>query len=288
MDATATAVRYFEAWNARDPDAIAAVLTEDGTYSDPAVPQGLDPPATAAYAAGLFAAFPDLAFDVDDITAGDDGRVWARWVMTGTNSSPFSGLPPTGRRVSLPGADLVRVREDRVAEVRGFFDSAGVPRQLGMQVIVQPAVVGPFRFGVSTYVAKASTEPGAVSLTVLEARSEQEQEDVRELSRQTVQELMGSPGFISWLGVTVGDRMYTITAWETADDVAVMRRNGPHVEAMRRFFEGELAVGGQTGVWTAHRLNGLWVRCVECSAMALAVDGRCPSGHELPDAPAYW
>jgi len=288
MDATATAGRYFEAWNARDPDAIAAVLAEDGTYSDPAVPQGLDPQATAAYAAGLFAAFPDLAFDVDDLTSGDDGRVWARWLMTGTNTGPFSGLPPTGRRVSLPGADLVRVREDRVAEVHGFFDSAGVPRQLGMQVIVQPDVVGPFRFGVSTYVAKASTEPGAVSLTVVEARSEQEQEQVRALSRETVGELVDAPGFISWLGVTAGNRMYTITAWETAEDVAVMRSTPPHVEAMRRFFGAELAAGGQTGVWTPHRLNGMWVRCAECGAMAKAADGRCTSGHELPEAPAYW
>ena len=84
------------------------------------------------------------------------------------------------------------------------------------------------------------------------------------------------------------DAIAAITAWETADDAAVMRRNGPHVEGMRRFFAGELAAGGQTGVWAPHRLNGLWVRCTECGTMAMADDGRCASGHELPEPLAYW
>ena len=288
MGPTVVVARYFDAWNARDPDAVAAVFADGGRYSDPGVPDGLDPVATAGCAAGLFAGFPGLAFAVADVAAGGDGSVWARWTMTGTNRGPFNGLPPTGRGVSLPGADLVHIEGDRVTEVRGFFDTAAVPRQLGMQVVVQPDAVGPFRFGTCTYVSGAATEPGAVSLTVLEARSPAEVAEVRDLSAATVRELMDEPGFVGWLGTTAGTRMFTITAWEGPDDAAAVRRMPSHVEGMRRFFGTELAASGQTGVWAPHRLNGMWVRCADCGEMTAAAAGRCASGHRLPEPPAYW
>jgi hypothetical protein len=48
MDTSAVAERYFEAWNRRDPEAVAAVFADDGTYADPNVPGGLGPEETAA------------------------------------------------------------------------------------------------------------------------------------------------------------------------------------------------------------------------------------------------
>src|SRR5918993_2108357 len=69
MDATDVAQRYFDAWNRRDPGAIVATFAEGGTYTDPNAPEGLSDRAIAEYAAGLFAAFPDLTFDVLDHNA---------------------------------------------------------------------------------------------------------------------------------------------------------------------------------------------------------------------------
>jgi steroid delta-isomerase-like uncharacterized protein len=287
VDATDVAGAYFDAWNARDAKAVAAAFHEDGVYRDPGVPDGLDPVATGGYAAGLWSAFPDLSFSVEDVTADAEGRVWARWQMTGTNSGPFFGLPPTGRPISVPGADLVRVRGDRVAEVQGFFDTGAVPRQLDMQVVVQPSQVGPFEFGTCSRVSRSGAEPGAISLTVLEARTPEEGQEVADRSRDIVLELMGRPGFISWLGITVGARMFTVTAWEDPDAVDALKGSAGHVTAMSRFYGPELAAGGQTGVWAPHRLNGLWVRC-ECGEMAEVSAGTCSAGHELPPAPAYW
>ena len=145
MDALRVADRYFDAWNRRDPEGIAASLGEDGTYSDPNVPDGLGPAATAEYAAGLFAGFPDLAFAIEQEAACGDGLVCAEWRMTGTNLGSFMGLPPTGRAVSLPGADVIRVEGDRVRSVHGYFDSRVVPEQLGLQVVVQPRADRPVR-----------------------------------------------------------------------------------------------------------------------------------------------
>lgn len=289
MDPLTVAQRYFDAWNRRDPEAVCAVFADGGTYTDPAVPGGLDPQATGRYAAGLFAAFPDLAFEIGTTVAGGDGVVCAEWTMTGTNGGSFQGLPPTGRSVRLPGADVIRLEGDRVRSVTGYFDGRAVPEQLGLQVIVQPVAVGPYAFGTSAYVARGTGRPGAVSMTVLEARSPAEHDAVRDASQRVVAELLETPGFISWLGVSVGDRMYTITAWEGPDDPSALRESPAHAEAMRRFFGPELARGGQTGVWAPHRLNGMWVRCEACGEMALAEGAAsCRCGAGLPEPPAYW
>ena len=289
MDARDVAQRWFDAWNSRDPEAIAAVMADDGTYTDPAVPDGLGPRETAAYAAGLFAAFPDLSFTVEGEGACGEGTVLAEWRMRGANGGSFNGLPPTGRAVDLPGADVIRVEDDRVRSVGGYFDSAVVPRQLGLQVVVQPAELGPFRFGVASHVARATTRPGAVSLTVLQARTPEEQAEVRERSRAVVVDLLREPGFVSWLGVVVGDRMYTITAWEGPDDPEVLRRSPAHREAMDRFLRGDLAAGGQTGVWAPQRLNGLWGRCESCGRMGRPEEEEtCPCGAASVVAVPYW
>lgn len=287
MTASAVADRYFDAWNRQDAEAIAAVFAADGTYSDPIVRE-LGPEATGAYAGALFSAFPDLAFSVGRRTVGDDGVVTAEWRMTGTQSGPYQGLPPSGRPVSVDGVDVIAVDGDRVRSVVGYFDGGAVPRQLGLQVIVRPERAGPFQFGTATRVDGADREPGAVSLTVLEV-DPAEASDVQSLSTRIVAGLLDAPGFISWLGVGVGSRMYTITAWDDAADIDALRTGAGHLEASDRFFTpGGLGRGGQTGVWQPLRLNGMWARCGACDQMAQpSEEGLCMCGAAL-EVPRYW
>jgi predicted ester cyclase len=63
MSSTEIARRYVDAWNARDTARLAATFREGGTYQDPNTGGPLGTEALAAYAAGLFAAFPDLEFE---------------------------------------------------------------------------------------------------------------------------------------------------------------------------------------------------------------------------------
>jgi steroid delta-isomerase-like uncharacterized protein len=62
----------------------------------------------------------------------DDGSVAAQWVMRGTNTASFMGLPATGREMSLPGADFITFAEEGIATVTGYFDSGKLPRDLGL------------------------------------------------------------------------------------------------------------------------------------------------------------
>ena len=83
--------------------------------------------------------------------------------MRGTNTGPFGALPPTGRVIELAGADFLTTDHGKLRSVAGYFDSGAIPRQLGLQVLVQPDAAGPFRFGSSVQVQTGKVEaPGAM------------------------------------------------------------------------------------------------------------------------------
>jgi steroid delta-isomerase-like uncharacterized protein len=284
------AEQYFSAWNSHDPAAIAGCFADGGTYTDPVV--GTMPgSAVGAYAAGLWAAFPDLAFEVTSVGLAGDNLVAAQWLMRGTNHGSMQGMPPTGRTVAVPGADFITMRDGKIASVQGYFDSRAVPDQLDMAVVVQPKVIGPFTFGTATHAGTGNaSKPGAFSITMIEVRSDEEAKQVGEWSQSVVTEMLGMPGFIAWVGVTIGRRHITVTAWEDAEAPKRMMRAGTHGEIMRQFFGPEISRGGYTSVWVPERINKLWNRCPECSRMAdhEASGGVCACGATLPPAPAYW
>lgn len=83
-------------------------------------------------AAGTWAAFPDLSFEITSLAETTDGAIVAEWVMRGTNNGSTFGMPPTGKQIALPGIDIVRFAEGGIASVTGYFDSGLIPRQLGL------------------------------------------------------------------------------------------------------------------------------------------------------------
>jgi hypothetical protein len=97
-------------------------------------------------------------------------------------------------------------------------------------------------------------------------------------------------GFLGFVGVTVGSRMMTISAWESAKDPRQLLTGGVHADAMKKFFGTELAAGGFTSVWVPDRINTRWVRCSGCHRMAdhERSAGTCSCGAKLPDPLPYW
>ena len=123
---------YIDTFCRGDLDAWLATFAPDGTCSDPGTPQLLSGPAIKDHYAALFAGFPDLAVEtvaVQAITA--DLAVW-RWVIRGTHTGSYRGLPPSGRSLILPGCEFIAVREGLVQRVEGYFDRLSMLQQLGV------------------------------------------------------------------------------------------------------------------------------------------------------------
>ena len=290
MGAQIAVERYFDAWNMRSADAVLAAMQSGGTFEDPMTGGPLSGDELARHAAGLFEAFPDLSFEIVSQTDIGPRSVAAQWVMRGTNTGPMGGSPPTGKAVELAGADFISTDGDRVTSVKGYFDSVEVVRQLGMQVIIQTAGAGPLQFGTSAYLGMGrQAPPGAFSITSLRVHSEAEVEKVRAYGERILREMPTMKGFIGAVTGRAGSHMFTVTAWDSPDDVKQIH-GGAHRDAVRSFFGPDFVSAGTTSVWTPHRINAVWVRCGECGAMS-ATQGngsKCRSGHVLPDQPPYW
>jgi steroid delta-isomerase-like uncharacterized protein len=282
---------YFDAWNAHDADAIVATFSADGTYQDPTTDGPLTGAAIGANAAGLWAAFPDVSFEVRTHLSDETGLFSAQWTMTGTNTGSFAELPPTGRSVLLRGADFIQVGDEGIESVTGYFSPGAIPQQIGMQVVVQPTEVGPFTFGTGARVGGGiEGAPGAFSITSLMPKNEEDLERVRELSRETAAQMTELDGFMGWVGVTLGDRMVTITAWASPEDSKQVMRLAPHREGTKGFFGSDLAAGGWVSVWTPERIGPVWARCASCGAMTNSGgdEENCSCGAELAAVRHYW
>ena len=257
-----TVRRYFKAWTNRDADALSACLVDSGTYQDPSTIVPLSGRALRAYVEGLWLAFPDLTFEEESIGQTAPNRFAAQWTMRGTNTGAFMGLPPTGRPVSLRGADFFTLTDGKIQTVIGYFDRSELPRQIGLDVIIQPAQIGPFKFGISTSVQTGKTqEPGAFSITSLEARDDEAVKTVRKGSRSALVDMLKMEGFIGATTATIGRRMVTVSAWESPEASRRVMKEGAHSVVQKSLYDGSVAKHGYTSVWTKHRINPVLIRC---------------------------
>lgn len=282
------AQQYFDAWNKHDAEAIIGLFANNGSYQDPTT--GLiTAQEIGASAQRLWKAFPDLSFSIISKAEAGPGMVAAQWLMSGTNSGSFMGLPPTGRKVSLPGADFIEITGDKIKSVTGYFDTRVTPQQFGLQVLVQPNQLGPFSFGNSVAVQSGKrVKPGAFSITTI-WNSEEETEEIRAFVRETAKDMLGMEGFIGLATVRIGGRGVTISAWEKPENVRAIMNSTTHNEALKRFWS-ELSDGAYTSVWAPDHINPLWLRCGACNKMNdyEKSNGLCSCGASLPEAPAYF
>jgi steroid delta-isomerase-like uncharacterized protein len=282
--------RYVAAWNARDTSRLAAVFRPGGTYEDPNTGGPIGTGALGAYASTLWSAFPDLEFEEVSWRECGAGEVTFSWLMRGTNHGSLRGVPPTGARIALPGVDLITVCEDRVECVQGYFDRATLMDQMGVQSVVQPYAVGPVRFGVCTQVRSDSrAEPGAVALTMIEARSDDEVQWIRDMSRQIMFKLPAMPGFLTFQGAVVGRRLTTVTTWESPEAARQVMREAIHKDASAQVFGGDRATAFHASTWSLERLGGLWIRCGVCGKLRDTREAAtCGCGAAKEERPTFW
>jgi len=255
--------RYFAAWNDHDPQRLVASLTDGGTYEDPTTGGPLSGEAVSAMLTGLITGFPDVRFEVVSVAATGETTAAVQWIMHGTNTGPMPGGPPTGATISLPGADFIDYDPvtDRLARVVGYFDTATMLSQLGLQAHISPQDMEPVTtFGVGLRVdAQRSGAPGALTVTWIEIDPEY-QAALIEANTGIVMELMGNEDYLGSCFASIGRRNYTVSAWTSPDAARAALRGGQHAAGMRLANRGGIgeAARGITSVWVPETLNGIF------------------------------
>jgi steroid delta-isomerase-like uncharacterized protein len=102
------------AWNARDPQAVAALCAADyeGENVGEAAPHR-GPAGMAASVAAYLRAFPDLHFTVDDVVIEGE-RVVQVWRAHATHRGPLLNIPASGRSIQVRGASLLTFRDGKL------------------------------------------------------------------------------------------------------------------------------------------------------------------------------
>ncbi|HEX2358908.1 MAG TPA: ester cyclase [Solirubrobacterales bacterium] len=123
---------YFDRIDARDLAGMMELWEPGGIGNIHGIVVLRVPDSYSEWFGNLFAAFPDMRFEVLDVVAeGDQAAV--RWRATGTfnGTKPFEGLQPTAASVEMEGLDLLTIRDGRLVSNDAYTNSMELARQLG-------------------------------------------------------------------------------------------------------------------------------------------------------------
>ena len=120
-----------EAWRRLDVNALVADYAPDAVVESPLAggsTQGVEQ-ITQVFQT-YFTAFPDLGMEVADVLI-DDQRAAVLATFTGTDRGGFMGMPPTGRRITIPVAFLYEFKDGKIVRDRRMYDFTGLLIQVG-------------------------------------------------------------------------------------------------------------------------------------------------------------
>jgi predicted ester cyclase len=87
-------------------------------------------PGYRAFAERVRGGFPDVAITIHDVVLDGDVAV-GRMTIEGTQTKPYMGIPPTGRRVKISQIVWGRFEGDRIAEAWQELNAIGLLLTLG-------------------------------------------------------------------------------------------------------------------------------------------------------------
>ncbi len=125
--------RWAEAWNSRDPAAVAALYAADGSHrmSSGSPREGSD--AIAAMVRRSLDAYPDLSFALRDSLVSGAGRIVIEYTMSGTQVGEINGRPGSGRPIEVDGALVATLDEaGRIMVAVDYVDHHAIRVQQGL------------------------------------------------------------------------------------------------------------------------------------------------------------
>src|SRR2546429_7957796 len=124
---------FQEFWNGRNlaiADKFIAASFLDHVPGRPAeLPAG--PEGFKLWSSALHAAYPDTHYTIDDMPAEGD-KAASRWTAHATHQGVLTGIPATGKQVTVTGMTIDRIVDDQVVESWTIFDALGMLKQLGV------------------------------------------------------------------------------------------------------------------------------------------------------------
>jgi hypothetical protein len=143
-------------------------------------------------------------------------------------------LPPSGKTVQVAGSDCFQSTHGEITSVQEYFHRSDMPRQLDLDVFVQPSQTGPFKFGVSPMVQTDGPDELMVfTINRLEAHADESPQQVREGSHASVIDMLKMEGVYGVITAKIRHRMVTNTAWDNAEASRRVMRAGAHTKTQK-------------------------------------------------------
>ncbi len=133
MDAEQRAREYFERVSARDPDGMMEFWVPGKGADIHGLARLVAPDSYRAWFADLFAAIPDLRFEVLEVIAEGD-RAAVRWRATGTfdGTGTLEGFEPNGAKIEMTGCDVLTFDADgMLVDNQAYTNAMELARQVG-------------------------------------------------------------------------------------------------------------------------------------------------------------
>jgi steroid delta-isomerase-like uncharacterized protein len=129
---------YMKAFNAHDIEKIQSYYTDDCMVENLGTGQVMHGVQDVKnYFLNFFSAFPDVQTEfTNDFRCND----WSatEWIMTGTHKGTLKGsggmpdMPATNKKISVKGAMINHIHQDKIQKEIDYFNFMSVMQQLGM------------------------------------------------------------------------------------------------------------------------------------------------------------
>ena len=129
-DNKARARKFYEIWNAHNPDALDSVIAKNYKMHSKLPGVSQDREGMKQWVATVIAAFPDIHFTVEQQIAEGD-LVMTRWSATGTHKGTLMGMAATGKKTRVTGISVVKLKNGKSVASWGEWDAMGMMRQIG-------------------------------------------------------------------------------------------------------------------------------------------------------------
>jgi steroid delta-isomerase-like uncharacterized protein len=120
-----------EVWNSGDESKVSQYYADDFVFHTEGGNVQRGPDSIREWLRTTHGAFPDISYQIGAIY-GEDDRVAFRYTVAGNQTGDFRGLPPSGKTVHLTGHMIVHLRDGKIVEGHGYWDTLGLLQQMGL------------------------------------------------------------------------------------------------------------------------------------------------------------